>query len=116
MASTTVRQFPAWRRLPIGVEVSADGNAHARVWAPRRKAVELVSYQGNEVDKIVSLEAGACGYFSGAVPGVSVGTRYRFRLDGGDSFPDPASRYQPDGPHGPSQVIDPSAFRWTDGG
>src|SRR5581483_10562776 len=43
------------------------------------------------------------------------GTRYRFRLDGGERlFPDPASRFQPDGPHGPSQVINPHSFKWTD--
>jgi maltooligosyltrehalose trehalohydrolase len=42
------------------------------------------------------------------------GARYKYRLDGGDSFPDPASRYQPDGVHGPSQVVDPAAFTWTD--
>src|SRR4029078_5261805 len=42
------------------------------------------------------------------------GSRYWFRLDGKETFPDPASRFQPDGPHGPSQVVDPHAFRWTD--
>ena len=54
------------------------------------------------------------GYFSGYVANVGVGTRYRFRLDGGAAYPDPASRYQPEGPHGPSMVIDPAAFAWTD--
>ena len=39
---------------------------------------------------------------------------YRYVLDGGDAFPDPASRYQPEGPHGPSQVVDPAEFNWTD--
>ena len=48
------------------------------------------------------------------MPGLQAGSRYRFRLDGGRSLPDPASRYQPDGPHGASQVVDPSLFRWTD--
>jgi maltooligosyltrehalose trehalohydrolase len=43
-----------------------------------------------------------------------VGTLYKFRLDGGGTFPDPASRCQPQGPHGPSQVVDPAAFAWTD--
>src|SRR5262249_43740293 len=44
------------------------------------------------------------------------GSLYRYLLDRGPTpYPDPASRFQPDGPHGPSQVIDPSAFRWTDG-
>src|SRR5262249_54933834 len=54
------------------------------------------------------------GYFSGEAP-VGAGTRYSFRLDGqSDLLPDPASRFQPDGPHGPSEVIDPGAFPWTD--
>jgi maltooligosyltrehalose trehalohydrolase len=54
------------------------------------------------------------GYHSGAAP-APPGTLYRFRLDGGDAFPDPASRFQPSGPHGPSEVIEPSAFPWSDG-
>src|SRR5438477_148834 len=53
------------------------------------------------------------GYFSGTVPSARAGTDYRYRLGGG-LFPDPASRYQPEGPHGPSRVIDPSAFAWAD--
>jgi maltooligosyltrehalose trehalohydrolase len=56
------------------------------------------------------------GWFSGVVAGLRDGAQYRFRLDGGDAFPDPASRFQPEGPHGPSQVVDPSSFAWTDGG
>ena len=56
------------------------------------------------------------GYFSGLAPGAREGSRYKFRLDGGSSFPDPASRYQPDGPHGESQVVDPTQFRWSDRG
>jgi len=55
------------------------------------------------------------GYHSGLVPEAGDGSRYRFRLDGGDAFPDPISRFQPEGPHGPSQVVDPLKFRWTDG-
>jgi maltooligosyltrehalose trehalohydrolase len=56
------------------------------------------------------------GYFSAWVDGVQAGDLYRFRLDGDLLVPDPASRFQPEGPHGPSQVIDPDAFRWTDSG
>jgi maltooligosyltrehalose trehalohydrolase len=56
------------------------------------------------------------GYFSGEVPEAGAGTLYRFRLDGDEAlYPDPASRFQPEGPHGPSQVVDPGEFRWTDG-
>ena len=114
MTSTTAPQIPAWRRLPIGVEVNADGEAHARVWAPRRKSAELVTYEGDAIVGAMPLTSEPCGYFSGPVPGVRAGTRYRFRLDAGDAFPDPASRYQPEGPHGASQVVDASTFRWTD--
>jgi maltooligosyltrehalose trehalohydrolase len=55
------------------------------------------------------------GYYSVLLTGVRAGARYRFRLDeNGAWFPDPASRYQPDGPHGSSQVVDPTGFEWTD--
>jgi maltooligosyltrehalose trehalohydrolase len=61
-------------------------------------------------------EAGDEGYYSGSSPEAAAGTKYRFELDDDPTpYPDPASRYQPDGPHGPSQVIDPRAFEWTDG-
>ena len=54
------------------------------------------------------------GYFSGMAAQARPGMTYRYVLDGGDAFPDPASRYQPEGPHGPSQVVDPAEFNWTD--
>jgi maltooligosyltrehalose trehalohydrolase len=54
------------------------------------------------------------GYFSATLCDCPSGSLYGFRVDGRGPFPDPASRYQPQGVHGPSQVIDPSAFRWTD--
>ena len=101
-------QPPSWRRLPIGVELDPDGGAHARVWAPKSKTVELVEEGGDAT----VLTAEENGYFSGAVRSAKAGTRYRFRLDGRNAFPDPASRYQPDGPHGPSQIIDPAAYEW----
>jgi maltooligosyltrehalose trehalohydrolase len=103
-------RYPTWRRRPIGVELNPDGGAHARVWAPKRKTVEFLAEGG----AATPLEAEGNGYFSGPVVGVNAGTRYRFRLDGKDAFPDPASRWQPDGPHGPSAVVDPARFAWTD--
>jgi maltooligosyltrehalose trehalohydrolase len=55
------------------------------------------------------------GYHAAHVREAAEGTLYRFRLDGDKTlYPDPASRFQPDGPHGPSQVIDPARFAWTD--
>jgi maltooligosyltrehalose trehalohydrolase len=65
---------------------------------------------------LVALAPEPGGYFSGLAPALKPGARYRFRLDGGAAFPDPASRFQPEGPHGPSQVVDPARFRWSDSG
>jgi maltooligosyltrehalose trehalohydrolase len=83
---------------------------HVRVWAPDHQMVSVVlEADGREV----SLKSENNGYFSGALPGAAAGTRYHFRLDEGpDLSPDPASRFQPEGPHGPSEVVDPQAFRW----
>jgi maltooligosyltrehalose trehalohydrolase len=104
--------IPLCRRLPIGAEMQADGRTHFRVWAPRRRVVEVVLEGVTE--RTFSLRAEEDGYFTGLVP-AAVGMRYRFRLDGENHlFPDPASRFQPEGPHGPSQIVDPSTFAWTD--
>ncbi|WP_246457492.1 malto-oligosyltrehalose trehalohydrolase [Azospirillum oryzae] len=99
------------RRWPIGVEL-LPGGAHARVWAPKAGRVELVAEPDG---RATALEREGNGYFSGAVPGLEAGGLYRFRLDGGDMrYPDPMSRFQPEGPHGPSQLVDPHRFPWTD--
>jgi maltooligosyltrehalose trehalohydrolase len=62
----------------------------------------------------IALEAEDNGYFCGRAPHARAGMNYRYVLDGGEAFPDPASRFQPEGPHGPSQIVDPDAFHWTD--
>jgi maltooligosyltrehalose trehalohydrolase len=103
------------RRLPVGAEVVPDG-VHFRVWAPRCKKVEVV-FEGPTGDWPVALplKGEKNGYFSGLAEGAGAGALFRFRLDDGESlYPDPASRFQPDGPHGPSQVIDPSTYAWND--
>lgn len=100
------------RRLPVGAEV-VPGGVHFRVWAPSRKKVEVV-LEGESGG--ISLRRESSGHFSGLVAQAHAGSRYKLRLDGADAFPDPVSRFQPDGPHGPSEVIDPREFRWTDQG
>jgi len=100
------------RRLPLGAECLLSGGVHFRVWAPRCKLVWL-NIEGFEP---VLLDAEAGGYFSGFVSTARSGMRYRFCLDGEEAeLPDPASRFQPEGPHGPSEIVDPSCFCWTDG-
>jgi maltooligosyltrehalose trehalohydrolase len=102
------------RRLPVGAD-AADGGVHFRVWAPLRSRVEVVLETGAAAG-VHALGAERDGYFSGSVAGVRPGDLYRLRPDGRGPFPDPASRFQPEGPHGPSAVIDPTTFRWTDTG
>lgn len=99
----------------MGAEYSRGRGAHFRVWAPDRRRVRVVFEDaGGRETPGPDLEAEAGGYFSGAAPEARPGTLYRFRLDGEGPFPDPASRFQPRGPHGPSQVVDPGAYPWRD--
>ncbi len=79
------------------------------VWAPLIDLVEVRILSPEE--RMVPLEKVSRGYHYGVVPGVKPGTRYSYRLDGNTERPDPASKFQPEGVHGPSQVIDPQ-FAW----
>lgn len=98
------------------------GGVRFRVWSPAARVVEVVvedagagraSRHGAGIHR---LSPGAGGYHAALVPGLGPGTRYRYRIDGEGPWPDPASRSQPEGVHGPSEVVDPGAFRWTAGG
>jgi maltooligosyltrehalose trehalohydrolase len=97
------------RRLPVGAEVQ-DRGVDFRVWAPKRRTVDVVV-----AGKTTPLDPEPGGYFRGHVGDARAGSLYRFRLDGDRAYPDPVSRFQPEGPHGPSQVVDPGRFEWTDG-
>ena len=84
-----------------------------RLWAPRAADVALV-LDGSEAEP-VPMRQEPDGWWSVTTDRAASGSRYRYRVDGGD-YPDPASRYQPDGVHGASEVIDPGAYRWSDTG
>jgi maltooligosyltrehalose trehalohydrolase len=104
---------PPARRLPIGAEISENG-AHFRVWAPGHDKVEVVIEQSPHT--VVELVGEPGGYFAAFSRGARPGDRYRFRIDGDETLlPDPASRFQPEGPHGASEIVDPTVFAWTDG-
>src|SRR6266576_721521 len=105
----------AKRRYPIGAELTGENQTNFRVWAPKARKVDVVFEDAVEAKpKFCSLTAEPGGYFSGAAS-ADPGSRYRFRVDGAENFyPDPASRFQPDGPHGSSCIVDPTKFRWSD--
>ena len=101
------------RRFPIGAEPTTSG-VYFRVWAPQAKRVELL-IGADDSSQPGELDSEAQGYFSGFVPGCGAGDLYRFRLDGREQLlPDPASRFQPEGPFGPSMIVDASQFEWHD--
>ncbi|MFA7557273.1 MAG: malto-oligosyltrehalose trehalohydrolase [Hydrogenophaga sp.] len=103
-------QGAARRRLPVGAEVQTRG-VHFRVWAPRARQVEAVIEESGQ-RAVLAPEDG--GYHSGLVAEAAAGHRYRYLLDGTRALPDPASRFQPEGPNGPSEIVDPSVFTWRD--
>ena len=100
--------------MSVGAWLDEHGT-HVRVWAPGRTRVELVADEGRPSARTLALRREADGTFTGTF-NLAAGTRYAYRLDGEGPFPDPASRFQPDGVHGPSAIVDPRAFAWSDGG
>ncbi len=112
--SIASRKHEYRRRLPVGAEVDPHGGTHFRVWAPDHAVVEvLVEAPAASESECHKLESDGAGYHSLFLPEVEAGDLYRFRV-AGKEYADPASRFQPEGPEGPSQVVDPAAFPWTD--
>ncbi len=99
-----------------GLTLLGDGRAAAIVWAPRADRVEVV-LDPDAGANVVPLEPAPHGWWTGILTGVVHASRYRFRLHTDGEVvdrADPASRWQPAGPEGPSAVDDPAAFAWTD--
>ena len=85
------------------------------VWAPlAREVAVMIESEPATPARTVALEPAAGGLHTGHAPGLRAGARYRVVVDGKGPFPDPASRFQPEGVHGPSEIIDPLAFAWSD--
>ncbi|GEP46390.1 malto-oligosyltrehalose trehalohydrolase [Brevifollis gellanilyticus] len=103
------------RRLPIGAEVQPKGGVHFRVWAPESKKVSVLLGDKEELPDAleIPLQSETGGYWSGLIPKATAGMHYRYKLDSG-TYADPASRFQSNGPHGASEIIDHTAFAWSD--
>jgi len=100
------------RSHPLGATPLQDGSCRFLVYAPFARTVEVLLL--SPARRLVPLEGDGAGYHHGIADGVAAGTLYLYRLDGAKERPDPASRHQPRGVHGPSMVTDPGAFRWRD--
>jgi maltooligosyltrehalose trehalohydrolase len=102
----------AWSDLGIGAVYLGNDRCRFRVWAPAARDVSL--HLLSPTDRILRLQPEPAGrYHCALIDNVPPGSRYLLRVNGGEERPDPASRHQPDGVHGPSAVVDPT-FAWTD--
>ncbi|MGH7835492.1 MAG: malto-oligosyltrehalose trehalohydrolase, partial [Candidatus Binatia bacterium] len=105
------------RRLPVGAESLPRGGVHFRVWAPRARTLIAIIEQGDGRSRSVELRSEGNGYFSAYSAAAKAGDLYRFSVNGESGrLPDPASRFQPEGPLGPSMIIEPREYRWRDAG
>ncbi len=95
-------------RMAFGAEPT-DHGTRFRLWAPTAHQVELLIEEQPH-----PLNAIGAGWYETTLTHAGPGTRYRYRIDNGLAVPDPASRYQPEDVHGPSEVIDPTSYRWDD--
>jgi len=102
-------------QMPFGAELTASGEVRFRLWAPAAHRVELVlcDAQGAAVHS-TDMDPLGEGWFSLLTDAAAAGSLYRYRIDGNREVPDPASRCNPRGVHGPSEVIDPAAHAWDD--
>ena len=103
------------RRYSQGAELTQNGVSF-RTWATDKKSVSVVLLNAEkQLVRELPLNPEPGGYYSVQDPQATAGMLYQYRLDG-QLLPDPASRFQPFGVHGPSQIVDNSAFVWTDQG
>lgn len=99
--------------MPFGAEVRDGGEVRFRLWAPAVQRLHLCLESGMK-KKRLPMEHIGDGWFEATVSGAGPGTRYSYAIDDEHRIPDPASRYQPEGVHAASEVIDPTEFDWTD--
>jgi malto-oligosyltrehalose trehalohydrolase len=117
MNALTIPSLPGTRpiqriqRMKFGTELTQTG-VRFRLWAPACGTVHL-RIAGEPDVAMTSLPR---GWFELEIEGAGPGTHYSFGLPDGLTVPDPASRYQPEDVHGPSEVIDPRAYPWRDAG
>jgi len=103
---------PAHGELPLGALVTGPSQVTFRAWAPWAKTLSVEILEPHSA--IIPMQPQPFGYWEITVANTPPGTRYQFVLHGKLKRPDPASRFQPEGVHGPSSVIDPLAFVWSD--
>jgi maltooligosyltrehalose trehalohydrolase len=98
-------------QLQFGANVQASG-VQFRLWAPRLQSVRVAI--GDDPSRFLSMRTKGDGEFAVFAEGLQAGADYQYVIGDGKRRPDPVSRWQPRGVHGPSRVVDPAAFSWSD--
>ncbi|WP_161887837.1 malto-oligosyltrehalose trehalohydrolase [Pontibacter russatus] len=98
----------------VGSEYQGNGRCRFTVWAPEKKSMTLHLVHPEERE--IEMTRAEWGYFTYETKEATPGTRYFYRPDNGQDYPDPASHFQPEGVHGPSEVVDHSTYTWRDTG
>jgi 1,4-alpha-glucan branching enzyme/maltooligosyltrehalose trehalohydrolase len=102
--------------MPFGARLrDGAGGVGFRLWAPAARRAEVAIETGTSQPELHPAQADGKGLWECVVPHAAAGTRYRWRIDGELLVPDPASRHNPEGPHAPSNVVDPNQFDWDEG-
>lgn len=100
-------------KLNLGASVIDKGKVRFMVWAPNVKNLSVKIFRKNNIS-IIPFKKDPSGYFEGVAENTFAGENYFYLLDNNAQYPDPASRFQPEGVHEPSQIIDPNGFQWDD--
>jgi len=104
----------------IGANIKSNRVWEFSVWAPARESVvlrlSLRSGEPSSLDRSITMTKDENGYHRAVVDDLAPHSRYVYRLDHSNEYPDPASRFQPNGVHGPSEIVDLADFNWTDAG
>ena len=107
--------------MPFGAQCASGGGVRFRLWAPRAEQVELrlsdpvADSSPEHFRAAMALHRMEQGWFELVTEEAKIGSQYLFQIDGRAKVPDPASRFQPQDVHGPSEVVDPAAFDWQEG-
>jgi malto-oligosyltrehalose trehalohydrolase len=102
--------------MPFGAELTDDGRVRFRLWAPGARKVDLSLDDGKGVAQVLPMTRLDDSHYEVITEKARAGSLYRYRINGENEVPDPASRRNPEDVHGPSQVVDPTDFNWTDDG
>lgn len=103
--------FLSEHEMPFGPQRLADGRVRFRLWAPGQDAPKLQLLDSSN-ECVLAMQALGEGWFEAITDRARIGQYYCFQLNDGLTVPDPASRFQPQDIHGPSELIDPTAYRW----